>query len=255
MTESGPIAVARNLLAREKQKDYRNTVVLQIVILTVQLLTEDLLKLAGWAPPMSLLRPLFYGLSGLYLIFLWDLFRNFQPPKWLMRTCQTGVLLAFACLVVLDVFLGVGEVNGRGFRLASHLTVLAVQVVVVLAALRDLFQGPREAADKLWGSACIYFMTGFIFAGFYYSVFLVNPLAFGTKLSPDAWGFFEALYISLTAMVGMDNPYDQSIRLIRNTVLLEGTWGQLYLVLLIGRLLAPESEESLSVPKQDDTDS
>ena len=251
MSDSGPIAAARSLLIREKQKDYRNTVILQIVILVVQLLIEDLFKLVGWAPPMTLLRPLFYALSGLYLIFLWDLFRNFQPPKWLMRSCQTAVLLAFACLVVLDVILGVGEVNGRGLRLASHLTVLAVQLVVVLAALRDLFRGPREAADKLWGSACIYFMTGFIFAGFYYSIFLVNPLAFGTKLSPDAWGFFEALYVSLTALVGMDNPYDQSIRLIRNTVLLEGTWGQLYLVLLIGRLLAPESEEALAISKED----
>ncbi len=255
MRELSPLAVARSLLTREKQKDYRNTVILQIVILVVQLLMEDLFKLAGWAPPMGFLRPLFYALSGLYLVFLWDLFTNFQPPRWLLRGCQFAGISAFSCLVVLDVVLGVGETNGRELRLVSHLTVLAIQFVVILAALRDLFQGPRHAADKLWGSACIYFMTGFTFAGVYYSVFLMNPLAFGTVLGSDAWGFFEALYVSLSALVGMDTIYDQPIRLVRNTILLEGTWGQLYLVLLIGRLLAPESEESLSLPKEEDAGS
>ena len=57
MRELSPLAVARSLLTREKQKDYRNTVILQIVILVVQLLMEDLFKLAGWAPPMGFFAP------------------------------------------------------------------------------------------------------------------------------------------------------------------------------------------------------
>lgn len=241
---SGPLAAARSLLVREKQKDYRNTVILQITILTVQLLLEDLLKLAGFNPPMWVLRPFFYGLSGIYLVFLWDLFRNFQPPRWLLRGCQVALILAFGVLVLLDVFLASGEYNKQGWRLACHLAVFGVQVVVISAALKDLFQGPRESADKLWGSACIYFMTGFAFAGFYYCVFLMNPLAFGKQLDSSAWGFFEALYLSLTTLIGLDNIYGDSIRLVRNATLVEGTWGQLYLVLLIGRLLAPEGEET-----------
>lgn len=241
---SGPLAAARSLLTREKVRDYRNTVILQITILTVQLLLEDLLTLVGLTPPMALLRPLFYGLSGIYLLFLWDLFRNFQPARWLLRGSQVALILAFGTLVLLDVVWASGEYSKQGWRLASHLAIFGFQVAVISAALKDLFEGPRESADKLWGSACIYFMTGFAFAGFYYCVFLINPLAFGKQLDASAWGFFEALYLSMTTLIGLDNIYGDAIRLVRNATLVEGTWGQLYLVLLIGRLLAPESEET-----------
>ncbi len=80
------------------------------------------------------------------------------------------------------------------------------------------------------------------FTSVYYSVLLINPLAFGRELSADSWALFEALYLSLNSLVGLDTVYPDSIRLVRNLVLTEGVWSELYMVLLIGRLLTKEDD-------------
>jgi len=54
--------------------------------------------------------------------------------------------------------------------------------------------------------------------------------------------FFESMYLSFNALVGLDTSYPNASRLVRNLALIEGLWSQLYLVLLIGRLLTPSEK-------------
>lgn len=230
-------------LSNEKRRDYQKTVVLQLTILVCVLLLEDLCRLFAWPVPYTLLKLLFFGLFGVYLFALWDMLRNFTLKRLLIRGVLAVTVLSFFTLFIVDVVLATGINQYQSLRLLCHGSFFVVQAVVAGFALRDLFQGSASDVDKLWGSACLFFMSGFVFGGLYFCVLLKDPLAFGHRLPEEYWGLFEALYLSLTALIGLDNnAYPDCTRLVRNIILLEGAWSQLYLVLLIGRLLSKENE-------------
>ncbi len=230
-------------LSREKWRDFRKTVLLQLAILFSYLLVEDLFRLFAWPIPPGPLRLLFFALSGAYLLALWDMLRNFTLKRWVIRSVLAILVVAFPALFVIDVLLSSDIRQLVGLRLGCHLGLFLVQAVVAGFALRDLFQGSTREIDKVWGSACLFFMSGFVFAELYFCVLLKDPMAFGRALPESYWGLFESLYLSLTALIGLDNnAYPDCTRLVRNIALLEGAWSQLYLVLLIGRLLSAPSE-------------
>jgi hypothetical protein len=228
-------------LTQEKNRDFRKTVLLQLVLLATVLLLEDLSRMFGWPIPVGGLKLLFFGLTGVYLYFLWDMLRNFTLRAWLIQGVFGLTTLAFLCLFLVDVMLGSSIAEYPDIRLACHTVLLGVQALVVGFALLHLLHGPQRDVDKLWGSACIFFMSGFVFGQLFFCVLLKDPMAFGHRLPDDYWGLFESLYLSLTALIGLDNnAYPDCSRLVRNIILLEGAWSQLYLVLLIGRLLSKE---------------
>lgn len=237
-------------LLQEKRRDYRWTVYVQMALLFSELALEDLARLFAWPIPLGLLKTLFFTLSGLYLLSLWDMLRNFTLKRWIIAGVLTTIGLAFSTLVVIDLFMSSTAQEHVGLRLACHLALWSVQMVVAGFALRDLFHGPGGDIDKLWGSACLFFMSGFVFTELYFCILIKDPMAFGHQLPLDYWGLFESLYLSLTALIGLDNnTYPDCSRLVRNLTLMEGAWSQLYLVLLIGRLMSKDPAPPTSPDK------
>ena len=228
-------------LDREKRRDYRNAVITQVILLVSMLLMQDTFELLGMAHGGNATWNFYLVLLALYFYLLWDMLRNFTRNRILIYA-----VLALVCLVYLVNFLA----NSLFFSLAGPWlrplnfclfgSGLGVQLLVSGYALRDLLQNSRQAQDKLWGSACVYFMAGFSFATAYHMLHMFDPLAFGMALPADHLGLTEALFISFNCLVGGDNAYPNSIHLVRNLQVLEGCWGQLYLVLLISRMLLPD---------------
>lgn len=238
-------------LAKEKRRDYRNAVLVQVLMMGSELLLEDTMQLVGWPLSLGFLKFFFYALSGIYLLLLWDMLRNFTLRRWLTHGVLGTLIVAFCSLFMVDVVLGGGEHQHAQLRFVCHFAFLLVQVVVIGFALRDLFQGSRRDEDKLWGSACLFFMSGFAFAGLFFCVLIKDPLAFGQPLPDTHWGLFEALYLSMTALIGLDNnAYQDCSRLVRNICLMEGAWSQLYMVLLIGRVMSGEGDTTEALPSR-----
>lgn len=227
-------------LAQEKRNDYRKTVAFQVILLLTVLILDDLFKLIGLPLSEQFLELVFHLLVAIYMGLLWDILRNFTKKRWLTRTVLGILAVAFLTLFFIDVVLGRTQFQAVGARLVCHLSILGVELLTILYAIGDLFKGPRTAVDKLWGSACIYFMSALAFSSVYYSVLLMDPMAFGRELTSDSWALFEAVYLSLNSLVGLDTVYPDATRLVRNLALTEGVWSQLYMVLLIGRLLTKE---------------
>ena len=170
--------------------------------------------------------------------------RNYTRSKVLVRLSYGLLGCAFLTMILVNLFFGPDLTHRPILRLVAHGILAAVQIEVIAFAIRDLFRGRHQSADRLWGSACIYFMSGFAFASLYATILMLEPAAFGKPLAPDAYVFFETMYLSFNALVGLDTSYPDATRLVRNLALLEGLWSQLYLVLLIGRLLTPEESSS-----------
>lgn len=223
----------------EKKKDYRRAVVVQILFLCLVLLADEALKLVGLGERGVLFDGTFHLVGAVYLVLLCDMLRNFTRSVWLVRGSFVLLALAFLVMVCVNLLFDFPPGTRANLRLFAHGTLAIVQLEVIAFAIRDLFRGSHRATDRLWGTACIYFMSGFAFASVYATILMLQPAAFGNPLPPDAYVFFETTYLSFNALVGLDTAYPNATRLVRNLALLEGLWSQLYLVLLIGRLLTP----------------
>ncbi len=239
MTKEEALPTAEFSEEGEKKKDYRRAVLIQIVFLAFALMADEGLRLLGFPDRGFVFDAIFHVLGAIYLTALCDMLRNYTRSQWLVGASFLVLIVAFLIMVVVNLILSPSFSQRTTFLMLGHGMLALVQLEVIAFAIRDLFRSRHRADDRLWGSACIYFMSGFAFASLFATVLVVHPLAFGEKLPSEAYVFFETIYLSFNSLVGLDTSYPEATRLVRNLALVEGIWSQLYLVLLIGRLLTP----------------
>ena len=162
------------------------------------------------------------------------------------QTRHRLIVAAALCLVPLAaVMLPKGDLSMIPLR---GLFVVAFLVYATVLILIDVFSGSEATADKLLGSICAYLLVGICFGMGYLAIDLLHPGAFSfdgvlTK-SPVAHHevlekFSHYFYFSFTTMstVGFGDilPIRPSAR---SLVIAQAVFGQFYMALLVGRLLA-----------------
>jgi hypothetical protein len=240
----------RTELQREKQKDYRNVVVTQIVIIT--------LGLTGYAPLLKdpnsdiskLLITLFSGFGGLYAFLLWDLLRNFTQRKWLI----TAILIVLVSITVFGILIEfpyyrVIEIHNRQAALLTiHGLLFPIEVIVIGFAIRDIFTGQYFTTDKLWGSACVFLMIGISFGSLYDLICIAIPGSLGADIPLGIPNYSECVSYSFHVLGGIDTDYPNAHKLIKNISVIEAVWATLFTVLIIGNLMIkpkpPEENQS-----------
>jgi hypothetical protein len=240
-------------LQREKLKDYRNIVVIQVAVITILMTLEDLLAGIGFVDIQKWVYTLFIAFAGFYLLLLWDMMRNFTNNMFIVRG-------SLAWLMVLFVLGAMGENpfqrlldNPRPYYIFIHTSLTIIQGYVISLSIRDIFARGGVTSDKLWGSACVYLMIGFVFGDIFDLLNLLKPGSFGVEIPVGFASYLGGVYFSYATLGGVDAGYDQMSRLVRNVSVIESLFGNLYLVFLIGRILglptgAPAEETAKPVP-------
>lgn len=232
----------------EKRKDYRNVVAAQAILLVVSLLTDD------WLNDTRITFFLFQLCCIVYLGLIWDLSRNFTFKRWLPRLMGILSLLVVSTSLTYN-YLFWDPVRGILVNCLLHGVTVGIQAVVIGLGLRDLVHGPRNAADKLWAAAGLYIMLGIAFGELIHFVHLLRPETLGPKIPADVIGFHEALYVSFATLTGADNEISGISHFCRNLLAMESLMAQLYVVMLISRLLASDEgvvEPSAELPATKD---
>lgn len=222
-------------LQEEKRKDYRNVVAAQAGLLLVSLLTDD------WLRHEMLGFLLFQLCAIVYLWLLWDLSRNFTFVKAVPRVLGWMAFLVTAISVLFNLVF-YQPAWGPSVNGALHGVTILIQCGVMSLGLRDLVRGPRRASDKLWAAAGLYIMLGIIFGEIIHFVHLLQPDTLGPGILPTVRGFHEALYLSFATLTGADIAIDNISHLCRNITVVEALLAQLYMVMLISRLLISDKE-------------
>src|SRR5262249_8859671 len=113
---------------------------------------------------------------------------------------------------------------------------------------RNAFRGSAYtdcSTDLVIGAVCLYFLIGLAWTFLYYSIYLLSPnsifAASGTAALTAAGSevrFTEVFYFSLSALttIGSSNE-EQLSTMMRQLAVVESAMGQLYLAVLISRLV------------------
>lgn len=237
--------LSRNELQREKAKDYRNIVLIQILIIVFGLTLSGPILEDSKSDISKLIISVFSFFGALYTYLLCDLLRNFTKNRYLMGiiftllivTIGVGILAEFPYYQVIEV------TNRQALLLAIHGLLFPIEITVIAFAIRDIFSGSNLTPDKLWGAACVFLMVGISFGSLYDLLTIVNPGGLGASIELGFPNYSECVTYSFCILGGVD-PGLEPIKLIRNISTIEAVWGNLYGMLIIGKLL--------SLPKVDE---
>jgi len=233
-------------LQNEKAKDYRNIVVLQIIIVATGLVLSEPLLTDSKSETSKLIISVFSFFGALYAFLLWDLLRNFTSNRLLVITflvvligiVVVGILVEFPYYQFLHVS------NRQAYLLTIHSLLFPIEVTVIGFAIRDLFSGSYMTPDKLWGAACIFLMVGISFGSLYDLISIAKPGSLGVPIELGLPNYTECVTYSFSILGGIDSGLTPT-RLIRNISVMEAVWGGLYGMLIIGKLLGlPRQEDS-----------
>ncbi|MFM7850538.1 MAG: hypothetical protein ACKO96_01160 [Flammeovirgaceae bacterium] len=230
-------------LQKEKAKDYRNIVVLQIIIVVCGLLISEPLLTNPKSETSKLIISLFSFFGALYAFLLWDLLRNFTTSPALVLTILIvligiviiGILVEFPYYQVIHI------VDRQTYLFIIHSLLFPIEVTVISFALRDLFSGSLTS-DKLWGAACIFLMIGISFGSLYDLISIAKPGSLGINIELGLVNYTECVTYSFSILGGIDIGFTPT-KLIRNISIIEAVWSSLYGMLIIGKLLGLPRQE------------
>lgn len=236
--------LSRADLQREKAKDYRNIVIIQVIIVSAGLVLSEPVLANSKSEQSKLIISIFSFFAATYAFLQWDLLRNFTNSRPLI----IGILIALSLTIVVGIL---GEFpyyqfieipDRQTYLLTLHSVLFPIEIIVISFAISDLFSGNFMTPDKLWGAACIFLMIGISFGSLYDLISIARPGSLGGDFELGFPNYAECVTYSFSILGGVDSGLQPS-RLIRNISILEAVWGGLYGMLIIGKLLGLPREE------------
>ena len=236
-----------DVLKREKQRDFRNVVILQVLLIVSALLLKDAMDLAGVKNSYVFRDIFFLVLGAFYVMVLWDMLRNFTQSAFIIYSLfvvivGTYILTLFTVNPVYKLF--ATEAEQQPYLFFIHSVLFLVEATTIYFAILDIFSGNKMSQEKLWGSACIYLMIAISFGSLYDLINILKPGSMGAPLAMGLESYTACVAFSMTILGGQDPVYQNAVPLIKGLGIVESVWGNLFIVLLVRRLLGqPDAEK------------
>jgi hypothetical protein len=224
-------------LTNEKIRDFRRVVFAQTAIL-VTLFILELFTWLAFPLYLEIAETLFFLALGVYAFLLWDMLRNFTASRRI-------VMLNF--IFIMGVFLaGFICVNPfwpmelstpyRTMLIIIQACLLTVECFVIGFTIREFFKRDLDLPIKLWGAASLYMMIGMAFGSIYEILCILQLDCLGVDIPLRTIALMTRVGFSFMVLCGMDLPYDVT-PLINSVMTLESLFGEIFIVLIVGRFL------------------
>ncbi|MBV8135445.1 MAG: hypothetical protein JO121_07385 [Deltaproteobacteria bacterium] len=128
--------------------------------------------------------------------------------------------------------------------LSQGLSFIAM-VVAMVAMFSEVLRARSASRDLVMGAICLYLIIGLAWTFLYYSIYLLSPgsifvspgTSTRTALGSEA-KFTEVLYFSFAALTTIGSSGEEALTpMVRQLAVVESAMGQLYLAVLISRLV------------------
>jgi hypothetical protein len=111
-------------------------------------------------------------------------------------------------------------------------------IILLYFTIYDIFNEKHDITYRLWGSASIYMLLGATFGVLYMLLSILLPDQFRFNSEVDLFRFASCYSYSFYTLSGIDSPFENFGLLIRNVSVIESVFSNLYIVLVVGRLLS-----------------
>ena len=154
------------------------------------------------------------------------------------------VYTSLALVALIFAWLKISNYNNLTISISSNLFSFLVLFIAIALIIKRIFSSKLVTADTIASSLCAYLLLGFAFAYIYALIDTLQPGSFVSSLSNESINLGtstsspDAIYFSfitlLTVGYGDIVPIGSVAKL---TTIIEGFFGQIYLVVLIARLV------------------
>jgi hypothetical protein len=226
-------------LSTERLKGYKWLLLGQLIVLINFLFLYELFQRYPFPHWQQFMVATTGGLMLLMNYFSYELIKDLTDNKFIQ-----GLIISLLCIgVFLGIMIGINiiESNSIVYKLlsaSSIVTSLLSFIILLYFMIFDIFNEKHEIIYRLWGSASIYILIGAIFGLLYTLLEMILPNEFKITGPQDIFHFIPCYNFSYYTLVGIDCPYENFSLLIRNVSVIESIFSNLYIVLVVGRLLS-----------------
>lgn len=192
-------------------------------------------------------------------------FRSFSVPNgFFLILTFLAVLYAFRHTSTFLLCLALLATSGVATRFAAdHWQIPAllmlsygvsflVMVMVMVAILSEVLRAQTVSSDLVVGAVCLYLVVGLAWTFLYYWIYLLSPGSIfaspplaNLRPSIAETRFTEMLYFSFSALTTIGSSGEESVTtMTRQLAVVESAMGQLYLAVLISRLVGFHTSSS-----------
>jgi len=229
-----------NLDQVSKKKHYQQLIVLQAIMILLIMIAFQALNEIGIKDINNILTPIF-GIMGILLSYvMWSMIRQFTKNPFIIISSLICLFSRFAIAIFINSNLleSLSEVQKDRLVILSILLSIYGMSVMMLFMIQDIFNEEHEITYRLWGAGCIYILIGPLFGNVYNLVEILQPGSIGITGADMSSKLMHSMTHSMYIISSLDSKYEHVSGLIRNISVIESIFINLYIVLLVGRLLS-----------------
>ncbi|MES2389851.1 MAG: hypothetical protein V4543_17755 [Bacteroidota bacterium] len=227
-------------LRNEKRKDYMNVVQMQLALIFCALTLQGFAEVFNIPYGATIADLPVLALGSAYMFMLWDMLRNFTRRYWQLVAVLVSLTLAFSTTLVFanPLWDPLPEYNPQWPLFWVHVCLFFTECTVIYYAIYDIFSEETDPRNKIWGSACIYLMIGISFGSLYDLINIAGPGSLGETFEPGVKGYIRCIRLSMNVLANTNSEFPNASQLINNIGIIQSVWSNLYIVLVVGRLLS-----------------
>jgi hypothetical protein len=227
---------ARSLYTRSR--GYKYLLIGQICVMVNFLFTYEFFATLQFIHWQHIYLIILSTLMMLMNLLAYNLIKELSPNKSIR-----SILLTLLWMAVIFGFSGglfQMDMESTYYRLLMFMSIagsLTSFIILIVFMLTDIFREQHAISYRLWGLASIYVMYGAIFGLIYVLMEAVMPAQFGIFDPSNQFYFIHSYNLSFYTLSGIDSPYEGYSLLVKNVSVIEAVLANLYIVLVVGRLL------------------
>ncbi len=125
-----------------------------------------------------------------------------------------------------------------------HLTLLSGEILLARVILKDIFGNKSTQTDHIWGAIVVFYLIVMVFSETFELIALFNPGILGRVYLMGFPNYIQIMMFSLNSITGMDSLFPDAHPLLLKFGNLENMIGNLFLVVILGRLLSHPLDKS-----------
>ncbi len=170
----------------------------------------------------------------------------------ILRIMIVLALIGFCNTMIARVF-QLSPQNAHNFYVVGLSIESLFLFIVITILIRKIFSEKNITADTIKGGISVYFLMGFLWTYLYSLLVLLDPQAL--IFAKQNFEFSILTYFSFTTLTTLGYGDITPVSwLARNLTILESTFGQIYIAVLIARLVGlsiVSKQQSTSIPAED----